>query len=112
MALLILILKISRNKIFSTLQTLWIWVLPKKDNNIEEDKSGDNSSTMTIKRSDRAGDKNLVLRAGFLTVGAKIIFAQLKKAFIEALILYYFEPDWYIKIKTNIIRYVIKNVLN
>lgn len=92
-ALFILILKTSGSKIPSALQILRIGVLPGKENNVESNRSGDNSNSVTIEKSDGAGDRNLVLKADFLTPIPKIAFAILKKAFTEALILHHCELD-------------------
>lgn len=92
------ICKFSRIAILliSMLKTSGIEELPGKNNNIKSNGGAVNGNKMIVKRSDGAGDKNLVLRSGFLTSGAKIAFAQLKKIFIKASILFYFELDLYI----------------
>lgn len=51
-------------------------------------------------------------KMGFLTFQASLIFTQLKKAFIKALILYYFDLKCHIQIKINILDYVIAKVLS
>lgn len=43
---------------------------------------------------------------------ASLTFTQLKKIFIKALILYYFNLERYIQIKTNASSYAIGGVLN
>lgn len=49
---------------------------------------------------------------GFLLFKTSLAFTQLRKTFIKALILYYFDPNYYIQIETNISGYVINKVLN
>lgn len=90
-ALLISILNTSRNEIFSALQTSKIRVLPKKNNNVKNNMSTNDDSSVTIGRS--GGAENLASRLGFVTFEAKITFAQLTKVFIKFLILHYFELD-------------------
>ena len=47
----------------------------------------------------------------FLTFGAKLAFTKLKHAFVKALILYHFDPEYYIRIETDVSGYVIGGVL-
>lgn len=86
--------------------------MPGKDNNVNNNKSSDDSNSVTVKRCGGVGDRNLVSRSGFLTHKTKITFVQLRKAFIKDLILHYFEPDWYIWIETNTFRYAIGGVFS
>lgn len=48
----------------------------------------------------------------FLTLNTKSTFSQLRQAFIEALILYYFDSKYYIKIKIDASNYVIYDILS
>ena len=86
--------------------------MPKKNDNIEDNINSDNNTSIIIKKSSGVDNKNLVSKADFLIPGAKIAFAQLKKAFIKTLILYYFEPDLYIWTKIDASRYTIKGILS
>ena len=49
--------------------------------------------------------------SSFLTLKAKLAFFQLKKAFIEVSILYYFHPKHYIHIEINTFDYIIDDIL-
>ncbi len=48
----------------------------------------------------------------FLTPGAKEAFIHLRKAFTKALILRHFDPEYYIRIETNVLGYAIGRVLS
>ena len=80
---------------------------------------GDGEATNPIKRKNQAKttkSKNLVksknhdfpksrteeLGTGFLTLKTRLVFIQLKQAFVEALILYHFNPESHIWIETDI----------
>lgn len=104
------ILKTSGNEVSFILQISKIGTLPGKDNNVEDNKGGDNGSCVTVRKS--GGARNLASRLSFLTSGAKIAFAQLRKAFIKALILYYLELDWYIWIEIDVSVYAIRGILS
>lgn len=49
---------------------------------------------------------------GFVILGARLIFAKLKQIFIKILILYYFDPQYYIDIKTIILDYTKSEILS
>lgn len=49
---------------------------------------------------------------GFFTFEVRLVFTKLKQAFIETLVFYYFHPECYIQIKTDIFSYAINRVLN
>lgn len=49
---------------------------------------------------------------GFQTLGARLAFANLRQAFIEAFILYCFDLKSHIYIEINILGYAICEVLN
>lgn len=53
-----------------------------------------------------------VVTTEFLTFKAKVAFTQLKKAFIEVLILEYFDSKYYIQIETNASSYAISKILS
>ena len=105
-------LKPSRNKVPSILQTLEIEALPRKDDNIVGNGGGDVGGSETARRSGGTDVGNLASRSSFLTPKTKIAFAQLRKAFTEAPILHHFEPDRYIWIKTDAFGYAIGGVLS
>ena len=52
------------------------------------------------------------IKLDFVIFGTKMAFNCLWLAFTKALILWYFNPKYYILIKTNISNYIIKNKLN
>lgn len=81
-----------------------------KNKNIEDKRDSDNSSSVIIKKSNRV--RNLASRSGFLTSGAKIAFAQLKKTFIKDPILHYFKPNQYIQSKNNAFENIIEGILS
>ena len=57
--------------------------------------------------------KNPIVRAmGFLIFKAKVAFTHLRQAFTKALILYHFDPECHIRIKTNAFDYAISRVLS
>ena len=56
--------------------------------------------------------RNREARAGFLTLKARLAFIQLRQAFVEALILYYFDLECHIWIKVNASGYAIGSVLS
>lgn len=51
-------------------------------------------------------------KSGFLTFEARLAFVKLKKVFIKALILYYFDLKYYIYIETNLLDYDISRIFN
>ena len=61
-------------------------------------------SLLTSKNSNRA--------TGYLTPNAKQAFTQLSQAFIEAPILRYFDPEYHIRIETDVSGYAIGEVLS
>lgn len=48
----------------------------------------------------------------FLTFKTKEVFIYLQKAFTKTLILSYFDPEYQIQIKTNILEYIICRVFS
>ena len=48
----------------------------------------------------------------FLTLGAKLAFAELRQAFVKAPILHYFDPERHIRIETDVSGYAIGGVLS
>ena len=59
----------------------------------------------------RAKNLNSQLRA-FFTYGARQAFIKLKQAFIEALILNHFNPEYYIQIETDTSSYAISEIFS
>ena len=51
--------------------------------------------------------KNMEARSGFFISKARLVFTQLRQTFIEALILYNFNPKCHIRIKIDVSRYPI-----
>lgn len=49
---------------------------------------------------------------GFITPGARLAFTKLRQTFIKALILYYFDLEYYILIKTHLFKYKNGGILN
>ena len=56
--------------------------------------------------------KNTKVRAGFLTLKARLAFTQLRQAFKKALIFHYFDLKCYIWIKTDASGYAIHGVVS
>ena len=69
--------------------------------------AGDNYEDKTVERS---LSKNLKRATGYLTPKARLAFTKLKKTFIEAPILQYFDPKCHIRIKTDASGYAIGRV--
>ena len=70
---------------------------------------------------DKINDKMVILSsytkkmssgAGFFTFKVSLAFTQLRKAFTKALILYYFDPKHHIQIKTDVLGYIIDEMLS
>ena len=59
---------------------------------------------LPFKKSNRAID--------YLTIKTRLAFMQLRKAFIKALIFWYFDMKYHIQIKTNMSGYAIGGVLS
>ena len=55
--------------------------------------------------------KNTV-QLDFFIPGAKLAFAELRQAFIKALILYHFDPERHIQIETDVLGYMISGVFS
>ena len=53
-----------------------------------------------------------MVRSDFLTPGAKLVFAELRQAFVKAPILHHFNLERHIRIETDASRYAISEVLN
>ena len=56
--------------------------------------------------------RNRKVEIGFFTLKAKLAFIQLRQAFVKAPILHYFDPEYHIRIKTNISSYAIGGILS
>ena len=50
--------------------------------------------------------------SNFLTLRARLAFTKLRQAFVKAPILYHFDSEDYIRVKTNVSGYAIGGVLN
>lgn len=55
--------------------------------------------------------KKMSSEVDFPTFKARLTFTLLKKAFIKALILYYYNLEHYIQMKINVLRYTISEIL-
>lgn len=82
---------------------------------VEVGNSGDNEISIA-NQTKSAKSKNVVqlkeLETGFFTSRTKLIFAKLRQTFIKAPILHYFDPQYHIWIKTNILGHAIDGVLS
>ena len=56
--------------------------------------------------------KKTVRSLNFLTPGAKLAFTKLRQAFFKTLILYHFDPEYHIRIETDVSGYAIGGVLS
>ena len=56
--------------------------------------------------------KKIVRSSDFLTLGAKLVFTKLSKAFLKALILHHFNTEHHIRIETDASGYAIGGVLS
>ena len=56
--------------------------------------------------------RNKEAKTGFLILEARLVFTQLRQAFVEAPILHYFDLKSHIRIETNISGYAISGVLS
>ena len=63
------------------------------------------------KKVQNSSKSKKTVRSDFFTSGAKPPFAKLKQVFVKALILYHFDLERYIRIETDVLRYVIGGVL-
>ena len=52
------------------------------------------------------------MELGFLTSGARRVFAKLRQAFIKAPILHHFDPEHHIRVETDVSGYIIGGVFN
>lgn len=59
-----------------------------------------------------SNSRNMEARPGFLILEARLTFTKLRQAFIKALIFYYFDSKYHIRIKINISRYTIGRILS
>ena len=73
-----------------------------------------------FKNQDKSKGKNLAKsksfaqspESGFLSSKAKQTFTELRQAFIKARIFHYFDPDYHIRIETDVFGYAIGRVLS
>lgn len=77
--------------------------------------SGGNNKMSMANRSKTAKSKNMLQPkepgTGFFTPGAKLAFAKLRQAFMKTLILYHFNLEYHIEIKTDELGYTIDEAL-
>ena len=64
------------------------------------------------KNHDFPNSKTEEARTGFLTPKTKLAFTQLRQAFVEAPILYHFDPKRHIRIETDASSYAIGGLLS
>ena len=65
-----------------------------------------------LSKSKNLSKSKKTVGSDFLTPKAKLAFTKLRQAFVKALILYHFNPERYIWIKTDVLGYTIDRVLN
>ena len=81
------------------------------DNEVDGGEIEDNKVGEKVQEKSRS--KNLSKSTlDFLTPGAKLAFTKLRQAFLKALILYHFDPECHIRIKTDVSGYAISGVLS
>ena len=73
-------------------------------------KANKNDSNYENKIIKKSQSKNSNTAIGYLTLKARIAFIQFKKVFNKAPILWYFDPEYYIRIKTSMSDYAIDKV--
>ena len=56
--------------------------------------------------------KKTVRFSDFLTPRAKLAFTKLRQAFLKALILHHFDPEFHVRIETDALGYAISGVLS
>ena len=56
--------------------------------------------------------KNINIKPGFFTLKTRLAFIKLKQIFVKAPIFFYFDPEYYIRIKTDASGYAINGILS
>ena len=72
-------------------------------------------SKILIKSKNRdfpPNSKNIKVRLGFLILKARLAFIQVRQIFVEALILYHFNPKCHIRVETNKSQSAISGILS
>ena len=59
-----------------------------------------------------SNSRNKKVKTGFFTLKARLMFTQLRKAFLKALIFHYFNPECHIRNKTDASGYTIDGILS
>ena len=59
-----------------------------------------------------SNSRDMEAELSFITFKARLAFTKLRQIFIKASILYYFNSEYHIWIKTNIFRYTISEILS
>lgn len=102
------------------LKIIALFILATQNNikiNENEPNINSNSNISYIRIDDRISNwsssiKKMSSRVYFLIFKTSLVLSQLKKIFTKTLILHYFDPEYYVLIKTNILSYVINQVLS
>ena len=83
---------------------------PTKEKNLAKT----TKSKILLKSKNHDFPKSRPEKAGtdFFTPEARLAFTRLRQAFVEALILHYFDPKSHIRIKTDASSYTIRDVLS
>ena len=76
-----------------------------RDNEVAEAKN--HQKTRKIFKS-----KKMLRFMDFFTFRARLAFIELRKAFVKVLIFYHFDLKYHIRIKTDVLEYVIDNVFS
>ena len=80
--------------------------------NVEVD-GGEIEVDKVVKKVQNSSKSKKTIRSlDFFTPGAKLAFTKLRQAFIKALILYHFDPEYHIRIETDVSGYTIGGVLS
>ena len=82
---------------------------------IDGSEVGDNEvgkKVQKLSQSKNLSKSKKTIQSDFLILGAKLVFAELRQAFVKALILYYFDPELHIRIDTDASEYVISGVFS
>ena len=64
------------------------------------------------KKAQKLSKSKKIVGSDFLTLRAKLAFTKLRQAFLEASILYHFDPEHHIRIETDVSGYAIYGVFS
>ena len=81
------------------------------DNGVDDDEVGDNEVRTKVQKVQKSSMSKKT-ELGFLTIGARKAFTELRQAFIKAPILHHFNPERHIRIETDASGYAIGGVLS